>query len=92
MVEDSSKSSLFVRRHLVWPELISILALAVMVAVTLIVLMCPYRTNGSLVLTAAKGVDRPAFFRRLLSNAAFVTIAAPVAMRLLLSSSGSSAI
>ena len=68
-----------------WPELISILALAVTVAIAAIVPMNPFPTNGSLVLTDAKCGDRNAFLRQLLSYAAFVTIAAPVVLWLLLS-------
>ena len=62
-----------------WPELISILALAVMVAITASVPMRPYPTNDSLVLTAANGVDRHSF-ATLLGYTAFVTIAAPVVL------------
>jgi di/tricarboxylate transporter len=43
-----------------------------------IVDVSPFSTNGALVLANAKGVDRDAFFRQLLSYAAVVTIAAPV--------------
>ena len=65
-----------------WPELISILALAVTVAIAAIVPMNPFPTNGSLVLTDAKCGDRNAFLRQLLSYAAVVT-AAPLILWLL---------
>jgi di/tricarboxylate transporter len=45
-----------------------------------IVDVSPFSTNGALVLANAKGVDRQVFFRRLLSYAAFVTIAAPIVL------------
>jgi di/tricarboxylate transporter len=48
-----------------------------------IVDVSPFSTNGALVLANAKGVDRNAFFRQLLSYAAIVTIAAPLILWLL---------
>jgi Citrate transporter len=45
-----------------------------------IVDVSPFSTNGALVLANAKGVDRQVFFRRLLSYAAVVTIAAPIVL------------
>jgi hypothetical protein len=48
-----------------------------------IVDVSPFSTNGALVLANAKGVDRNAFFRQLLSYAAIVTIAAPIILWLL---------
>ena len=45
-----------------------------------IVDVSPFSTNGELVLANAKGVDRQVFFRRLLSYAAVVTIAAPIVL------------
>ncbi len=56
---------------------------AAMAVSSTIVDVSPFSTNGALVLANAKGVDRNAFFRQLLSYAAIVTIAAPVILWLL---------
>jgi len=43
----------------------------------------PFSTNGALVLANAQGVDREAFFRKLLAYGAAVTVVAPVVVWLL---------
>ena len=45
--------------------------------------MSPFSTNGALVLANAQGVDRQAFFRRLLGYGALVTVVAPVVVWLI---------
>jgi di/tricarboxylate transporter len=52
--------------------------IAAMAVSSTIVDVSPFSTNGALVLANAQGVDREAFFRRLLAYGALVTIAAPV--------------
>ena len=48
-----------------------------------IVDVSPFSTNGALVLANARGVDRDAFFRQLLSYGALVTVVAPVVLWLI---------
>ena len=48
-----------------------------------IVDVSPFSTNGALVLASAQGVDRDAFFRKLLAYGAIVTLVAPVVVWLL---------
>ena len=45
-----------------------------------IVDVSPFSTNGALVLANARGVNRDAFFRQLLSYGAVVTVAAPIVL------------
>ena len=45
-----------------------------------IVNVSPFSTNGALVLANARGIDRDAFFRKLLSYGALVTVVAPVVL------------
>ena len=40
--------------------------------------MSPFSTNGALVLANAQGVDREAFFRKLMAYGALVTVVAPI--------------
>ena len=48
-----------------------------------IVDVSPFSTNGALVLANARGVDRTAFFRKLLAYGAVVTVVAPIVVWLL---------
>ncbi|WP_410823054.1 SLC13 family permease [Methylobacterium oryzisoli] len=48
-----------------------------------IVDVSPFSTNGAIVLATAKGVDRDAFFRKLMGYGALVTVVAPVVVWLL---------
>jgi hypothetical protein len=48
-----------------------------------IVDVSPFSTNGALVLAGAQGVDRDAFFRKLLVYGAIVTVVAPIIVWLL---------
>jgi len=43
-----------------------------------IVDVSPFSTNGALVLANAQGVDREAFFRKLMGYGAIVTVLAPI--------------
>ena len=52
--------------------------IAAMAVSSTIVDVSPFSTNGALVLANAKGVDRDAFFRKLLGYGALVTVVAPV--------------
>ncbi len=52
--------------------------IAAMAVSSTIVDVSPFSTNGALVLANAQGVDRDAFFRKLLAYGAIVTIVAPV--------------
>jgi len=52
--------------------------IAAMAVASTIVDVSPFSTNGALVLANAQGVDRDAFFRKLLGYAAIVTVVAPV--------------
>ena len=49
-----------------------------------IVDVSPFSTNGAIVLATAKGVDRDAFFRKLMGYGALVTVVAPIIVWLLL--------
>lgn len=57
--------------------------IAGMAVASTIVDVSPFSTNGALVLANATGVDKQAFFRKLLSYGALVTIVAPVVLWLL---------
>jgi hypothetical protein len=57
--------------------------IAAMAVASTIVDVSPFSTNGALVLANAQGVDRDAFFRKLLAYGAAVTILAPVVVWLL---------
>jgi di/tricarboxylate transporter len=57
--------------------------IAAMAVASTIVDVSPFSTNGALVLANAQGVDRDAFFRKLLGYGAVVTVAAPVVLWLL---------
>ncbi|HEX6016347.1 MAG TPA: SLC13 family permease [Geminicoccaceae bacterium] len=57
--------------------------IAAMAVSSTIVDVSPFSTNGALVLANAQGVDRDAFFRKLLAYGAIVTIVAPVVVWLL---------
>ena len=52
--------------------------IAAMAVASTIVDVSPFSTNGALVLANAQGVDRDAFFRKLLGYGALVTIVAPI--------------
>jgi di/tricarboxylate transporter len=52
--------------------------IAAMAVASTIVDVSPFSTNGALVLANAQGVDRQAFFRRLLAYGAAVTVIAPI--------------
>jgi di/tricarboxylate transporter len=52
--------------------------IAAMAVASTIVDVSPFSTNGALVLANAQGVDREAFFRKLLGYGAAVTVIAPV--------------
>jgi di/tricarboxylate transporter len=52
--------------------------IAAMAVASTIVDVSPFSTNGALVLANAQGVDRDAFFRKLLAYGAAVTILAPI--------------
>jgi Na+/H+ antiporter NhaD/arsenite permease-like protein len=57
--------------------------IAAMAVSSTIVDVSPFSTNGALVLANAQGVDRDAFFRRLLAYGALVTVVAPIVLWLL---------
>ena len=57
--------------------------IAAMAVASTIVDVSPFSTNGALVLANAQGVDRDAFFRKLLGYGAIVTVVAPVVLWLL---------
>lgn len=57
--------------------------IAGMAVASTIVDVSPFSTNGALVLANATGVDKQAFFRKLLSYGALVTLVAPVVLWLL---------
>ena len=57
--------------------------IAAMAVSSTIVDVSPFSTNGALVLASAQGVDRDAFFRKLLTYGAIVTLVAPVVVWLL---------
>jgi di/tricarboxylate transporter len=57
--------------------------IAAMAVSSTIVDVSPFSTNGALVLASAQGVDRDAFFRKLLVYGAIVTVVAPVVVWLL---------
>ena len=57
--------------------------IAAMAVASTIVDVSPFSTNGALVLANAQGVDRDAFFRKLLGYGAIVTVVAPVVVWLL---------
>lgn len=57
--------------------------IAAMAVSSTIVDVSPFSTNGALVLASAQGVDRDAFFRKLLGYGAIVTVIAPVVVWLL---------
>ena len=57
--------------------------IAAMAVSSTIVDVSPFSTNGALVLASAQGVDRDAFFRKLLAYGAIVTVVAPVLVWLL---------
>jgi di/tricarboxylate transporter len=57
--------------------------IAAMAVSSTIVDVSPFSTNGALVLASAQGVDRDAFFRKLLVYGALVTLVAPVVVWLL---------
>ncbi len=57
--------------------------IAGMAVASTIVDVSPFSTNGALVLANAQGVDKQAFFRKLLNYGALVTLIAPVVMWLL---------
>lgn len=52
--------------------------IAAMAVSSTIVDVSPFSTNGALVLANAQGVDREAFFRKLMAYGAIVTIGAPI--------------
>jgi di/tricarboxylate transporter len=52
--------------------------IAAMAVASTIVDVSPFSTNGALVLANAQGVDRDAFFRKLLGYGALVTVVAPI--------------
>jgi di/tricarboxylate transporter len=52
--------------------------IAAMAVSSTIVDVSPFSTNGALVLANAQGVDRDAFFRKLLTYGALVTVTAPI--------------
>ena len=52
--------------------------IAAMAVSSTIVDVSPFSTNGALVLANAQGVDREAFFRKLLAYGAIVTLVAPI--------------
>jgi di/tricarboxylate transporter len=57
--------------------------IAAMAVSSTIVDVSPFSTNGALVLANAQGVDRDAFFRKLMAYGALVTVIAPVVVWLL---------
>ena len=57
--------------------------IAGMAVASTIVDVSPFSTNGALVLANAHGTDRQAFFRKLLSYGAIVTVVAPVVLWLI---------
>ncbi|GHG18287.1 MULTISPECIES: SLC13 family permease [Paracoccus] len=57
--------------------------IAGMAVASTIVDVSPFSTNGALVLANAHGIDRQAFFRKLLNYGAIVTIVAPVVLWLI---------
>ena len=57
--------------------------IAAMAVASTIVDVSPFSTNGALVLANAQGVDRDAFFRKLLVYGALVTVVAPIVVWLL---------
>ncbi len=57
--------------------------IAGMAVASTIVDVSPFSTNGALVLANAQGVDRDAFFRKLLAYGGIVTLAAPLVLWLL---------
>ena len=57
--------------------------IAAMAVASTIVDVSPFSTNGALVLANAQGVDRQAFFRRLLAYGAIVTVVAPIVLWLI---------
>ncbi|WP_207100006.1 SLC13 family permease [Paracoccus shandongensis] len=57
--------------------------IAGMAVASTIVDVSPFSTNGALVLANAHGIDRQAFFRKLLSYGAIVTVVAPVVLWLI---------
>ena len=57
--------------------------IAAMAVSSTIVDVSPFSTNGALVLASAQGVDRDAFFRKLLTYGAIVTLVAPFVVWLL---------
>jgi di/tricarboxylate transporter len=57
--------------------------IAGMAVASTIVDVSPFSTNGALVLANAQGVDRDAFFRKLLAYGALVTVVAPIVLWLL---------
>ena len=64
----------------------AISAVGVVVALSVastIVDVSPFSTNGALVLANAQGVDRDAFFRKLLGYGALVTVVAPIVLWLI---------
>ena len=54
-----------------------------MAVASTIVDVSPFSTNGALVLANAQGVDRDAFFRKLLAYGGLVTLVAPLVLWLL---------
>jgi di/tricarboxylate transporter len=52
--------------------------IAAMAVASTIVDVSPFSTNGALVLANAQGVDREAFFRKLMAYGALVTLVAPI--------------
>lgn len=52
--------------------------IAAMAVASTIVDVSPFSTNGALVLANAQGVDREAFFRKLMAYGALVTVVAPI--------------
>jgi hypothetical protein len=52
--------------------------IAAMAVSSTIVDVSPFSTNGALVLANAQGVDREAFFRKLMAYGAIVTVVAPI--------------
>ena len=57
--------------------------IAGMAVASTIVDVSPFSTNGALVLANARGIDRQAFFRQLLTYGALVTLIAPVILWLI---------
>ena len=57
--------------------------IAGMAVASTIVDVSPFSTNGALVLANARGVDRQAFFRQLLTYGALVTLIAPIVLWLI---------